>query len=122
MSNDPPSAQRAVRLYSRLAYATVAAIVLGYITLVPTISAALASLAEHAWGRGLLAACLVAVAAMVLGLWVAALWYAGTSREVIARGTLLVVLVVTHVVGAVFYYWCVVHWRDERRRARLVVS
>ena len=122
MHNNPQGAQRAVRLYSRLAYATVVAIVLGYVTLVPAIAAVLASLADHAWGRGLLTAFLLVVAAVVLGLWVAALWYARTSPEVIARGTLLVVLLLTHVVGAFFYYWCVVHWREERRRAHLAVS
>ena len=102
-------------LYARRAlafgsYGVLAAIVLGYIDLIPAVDRSIEEAGRA--GQVGVGVALAAFAAAALVCWVAATWYAVS----IGRRGLALLLGVTSFVGGFFFYFGSVAWRSDIRR------
>lgn len=97
------------------AWALVAWMVVGYLSLIPKFDAWLTMMETSAWVRVMVAACLVAAGVTAITLWVAAVWHAATDqqRHAVPRPLLIGTLLFGNVAAAFFYYFLFVHWQPR---------
>ena len=117
MRSEPQAVGRTTRLFSKSAWIVLAFIILGYLSLMPQVTAALEDLGQHAIGRFVLGVMLAGFIIAALLLWGSAIRYARSSPETISRSTTTALLILTNFVGAFFYYWLSVHWRRSTKDA-----
>jgi hypothetical protein len=106
--------QRSRKLLAIGAWIVLVAVALSYITLIPSVDAAIDRASGHGFGKLILASAIAVTGAAFLATWFGAVWHARVTPHSsrLIRSALLALLVVGNGAAGFFYYFGYVLWAE----------